>query len=126
MGEKIADFELKFRGNTQSQDGDKLIVQANWETEADHEIYGAAFCTTTFTHDINDPDAESGEVSMAGQGFMPDGNRIIGLQTGTWEKAGNNRWKVILRGRDSRDGEVYSESHMALETLTWSGTVYRA
>ena len=126
MGEKISDFELKFQSSTQRQDGDDLVVDVNWATESDHEIYGAAFCTTTFTHNINDPDAESGEVSMAGQGMLPDGTRIIGLQKGNWQKDGNHKIKITLRGRDSRDGEVYSESHMALETLIWSGTVYKA
>lgn len=126
MGEKISDFELKFQGSTQRQDGDNLVVDANWATESGHEIYGAVFSTTTFTHNINDPDAESGEVSMAGQGMLPDGTRIIGLQKGTWRKDGDHKIKITLRGRDSRDGEVYSESHMALETLTWSGTVYKA
>ena len=58
MGEKISDFELKFQSSTQRQDGDNLVVDVNWATESDHEIYGAAFCTTTFTHNINDPDAE--------------------------------------------------------------------
>ena len=110
MGEKISDFELKFQSSTQRQDGDNLVVDVNWATESDHEIYGAAFCTTTFT----------------GQGMLPDGTRIIGLQKGTWQKDGNHKIKITLRGRDSRDGEVSSESHMALETLTWSGTVYKA
>ena len=126
MPEKISDFELKFQSSTQRQDGDNLIVDANWATESDHEIYGAAFCTTTFTHSINDPDAESGEVTMAGQGMLADGTRVIGLQKGTWQKAGINKFNLTLRGKDSRDGEVYSESHMALETLTWAGTVYKA
>ena len=126
MGEKISDFELKFQGSTQRQDGDNLVVDANWATESGHEIYGAVFSTTTFTHNINDPDAESGEVSMAGQGMLPDGTRIIGLQKGTWQKDGDHKIKITLRGRDSRDGDVYSESRMALETLTWSGIVYKA
>jgi hypothetical protein len=126
MGEKISDFELKFQNSTQRQDGDDLVVDANWATESGHEIYGTVFSTTTFTHNINDPDAEYGEVSMAGQGMLPDGTRIIGLQKGTWQKDSNHKIKITLKGRDSRDGEVYSESHMALETLTWSGTVYKA
>ncbi|SVE35019.1 uncharacterized protein METZ01_LOCUS487873 [marine metagenome] len=126
MGDKISDFELKFQSSTQRQDGDNLVVDVNWATESDHEIYGAAFCTTTFKHDINDPDADSGEVTMAGQGMLSDGTRVIGLHKGTWQKAGVNKFKLSLRGRDSRDGDVYSESQMALETMTWSGTVYKA
>ena len=126
MPEKISEFELKFQSSTQRQDGDFIVVDANWSSESDHDIYGAIFCTTTFKHDINDPNADFGEVSMAGQGMLPDGTRVIGLQKGTWKKAGVNEFNLTLRGRDSRDGEVYSESHMALETLTWSGTVYKA
>ena len=48
MSEKISDFELKFQSSSQRQDGDNLVVDVNWATESDHEIYGAAFVTTTF------------------------------------------------------------------------------
>lgn len=127
MGEKIADFELKHRGNSFSEGEDgKLIEVSNWETEADMEVYGTVYGSLTVVHDFNDPDADSGEVRWAGEAFSPDGTKTIGFQSGTWEKAGNHEWKLSMKGRDSKEGEVYTESQIALETLTWSGTVYRA
>jgi len=30
-----------------------------------------------------------------------------------------------MKGRDSKEGDVYTESKIALNTLTWTGTVYK-
>ena len=103
-----------------------LLNPFNWETEAEIEVYGAVFGTLKVIQDINDPDADSGECSWSGEAFMPDGTKAIGFQSGTWEKAGNHVWKLSMTGRDSKEGAVRTESTIALETLTWSGTVYRA
>jgi len=127
MSEKIADFEVKHKGSSYEDGGDgKLISTSNWETEAEIEVYGAVFGTLKVIQDINDPDADSGECSWSGEAFMPDGTKAIGFQSGTWEKAGNHVWKLSMTGRDSKEGAVRTESTIALETLTWSGTVYRA
>jgi len=77
-------------------------------------------------HDLNNPNADTGEVSWAGEGFLPDGSKTIGFLSGTWEKAGNHIWKLNMTGRDSEAGNTRVESTLALETLTWTGTVYKA
>ena len=48
MGEKIADFELKHKGTSYSQNNDgNLVATVNWETEGDMEVYGAVYGTLT-------------------------------------------------------------------------------
>ena len=127
MSEKIADFELKHRGTSYSQNDDgNLVATVNWETEGDMDVYGAVYGTLTVIHDYNNPDADSGTCSWACEGFAPDGTKTIGFQSGTWEKAGNHQWSLKMTGKDSREGDVSTESHIALETLTWSGSVYKA
>ena len=127
MSEKIADFELKHRGTSYSQNDDgNLVATVNWETEGDMDVYGAVYGTLTVIHDYDNPDADSGTCSWAGEGFAPDGTKTIGFQSGTWEKAGNHQWSLKMTGKDSREGDVSTESHIALETLTWSGRVYKA
>ena len=127
MGDKIADFELKHRGSSFSQDAaGNLVSTSNWETEGEMDIYGAVFGTLSVVHAYENPDADSGTCSWAGEGFSPDGTKTIGFQSGTWEKEGNHKWSLKMAGKDSREGDIYTESHIALETLTWSGTVYRA
>ena len=127
MSEKIADFELKHRGTSYSQNDDgNLVATVNWETEGDMDVYGAVYGTLTVIHDYDNPDADSGTCSWAGEGFAPDGTKTIGFQYGTWEKAGNHQWSLKMTGKDSREGDVSTESHIALETLTWSGSVYKA
>ena len=88
-------------------------------------VYGAVFGTLTVVHNYSDPDADSGECSWAGEGFSPDGTKTIGFQSGTWEKTGNHKWSLKMTGQDSWEGPIYTESHISLETLTWSGTVYK-
>ena len=127
MSEKIADFELKHRGTSYSQNDDgNLVATVNWETEGDMDVYGAVYGTVTVIHDYDNPDADSGPCSWAGEGFAPDGTKTIGFQSGTWEKAGNHQWSLKMTGKDSREGDVSTESHIALETLTWAGSVYKA
>ena len=127
MSEKIADFELKHRGTSYSQNDDgNLVATVNWETEGDMDVYGAVYGTLTVIHDYDNPDADSGPCSWAGEGFARDGTKTIGFQSGTWEKAGNHQWSLKMTGKDSREGDVSTESHIALETLTWSGSVYKA
>ena len=104
MGEKIADFELKHKGTSYSQNNDgNLVATVNWETEGDMEVYGAVYGTLTVVHSYSDPDANSGECSWAGEGFSTDGTKTIGFQSGTWEKAGNHEWSLKMTGKDSRE-----------------------
>ena len=127
MSEKIADFELKHRGTSYSQNDDgNLVATVYWETEGDMDVYGAVYGTLTVIHDYDTPDADSGTCSWAGEGFAPDGTKTIGFQSGTWEKTGSHQWSLKMTGKDSREGDVSTESHIALETLTWSGSVYKA
>ena len=92
MSEKIADFELKHRGTSYSQNDDgNLVATVNWETEGDMDVYGAVYGTLTVIHDYYNPDADSGPCSWAGEGFAPDGTKTIGFQSRTWEKAGNHK-----------------------------------
>ena len=127
MSEKVADFELKHKASAYSEaENGKLINISNWETDADMDVYGAVYGSLRVEHDINDPDADTGECSWAGEGFLPDGTKTIGFLSGTWEKAGKHVWKLSMTGRDSAAGNTRVESTIALETLTWTGTVYKA
>ena len=127
MSEKVADFELKHKASAYSEaENGKLINISNWETDADMDVYGAVYGSLRVVHDINDPDADTGECSWAGEGFLPDGTKTIGFLSGTWEKAGKHVWKLSMTGRDSAAGITRVESTIALETLSWTGTVYKA
>ena len=122
MSEKVSDFELKHKASSYSEgEGGKLISISNWETEGDVDVYGAVYGSLKVVHDINNPDAESGTCSWAGEGFLPDGSKTIGFLSGTWEKAGNHVWKLSMTGRDSAVGSTRVESTIALETsdLVW-------
>ena len=127
MSEKVADFELKHKASAYSEaENGKLINISNWETDADMDVYGAVYGSLRVVHDINDPDADTGECSWAGEGFLPDGTKTIGFLSGTWEKACKHVWKLNMTGRDSAAGNTRVESTIALETLTWTRTVYKA
>ncbi|MDB3993944.1 hypothetical protein N9478_10710 [Gammaproteobacteria bacterium] len=127
MSEKVADFELKHKASAYSEgENGKLINVSNWESEGDMQVYGAVYGSLRVVHDLNNPNADTGEVSWAGEGFLPDGSKSVGFLSGTWEKAGNHIWKLSMTGRDSEAGNTRVESTLALETLTWTGTVYKA
>ena len=66
MSEKVSDFELKHKASSYSEGEDgKLISISNWETEGDMEVYGAVYGSLKVVHDINDPDADSGQEKVS-------------------------------------------------------------
>jgi hypothetical protein len=125
MREKLADFRHAHKGTSYTQsEKSNLVTKSNWESVSEMDIYGAVYGTLTVEVDFNDPDADSGECTWAGEAFAPDGTRTVGFQSGTWEKIGNHKWLLKMTGKDSKSGAVFSESEIELETLIWSGTVY--
>ena len=85
---------------------------------------GTVWGSITFLQDIGDANADGGTCSWAGEGFLPDGSKVIGFREGTWEKSGNHKWKLVMEGEDSSAGKVRTESEIELSTLIWEGTVY--
>ena len=84
MSEKIDDFRFVHVSNVYSQNSDgQLVSQVNWKSESDMAVYGEVWSTLTFIQNYDTPDAESGEVSFAGEGFNSDGTKTIGFQKGT-------------------------------------------
>ena len=80
-------------------------------------LYSLSPSTLTFLQNFETPDAESGEVSFAGEGFHPDGTKTIGFQEGTWKKVGKHAVELEMSGKDSREGELKTISKISLETL---------
>ena len=89
MSEKIDDFKMVHISNVYSRNSEgQLVTHVNVKSEADMAVYGEVWATLTFLQNFETPDAESGEVSFAGEGFHPDGTKTIGFQEGTWMKVG--------------------------------------
>ena len=79
MGEKIADFELKHKGTSYSQNNDgNLVATVNWETEGDMEVYGAVYGTLTVVHNYSDPDANSNVCKITR--MLVEGFGFLGLK----------------------------------------------
>ena len=55
-------------------------------------------------------------------GFV--GNILLKFTEGL--AAAASKYISEMTGKDSGEGDVSTESHIALETLTWSGSVYKA
>ena len=126
MSEKIDDFKMVHISNVYSRNSDgQLVTQVNVKTEADMAVYGEVWATLTFLQNYETPDAESGEVSFAGEAFNPDGTKTIGFQEGTWKKVGKHAVELEMSGKDSREGALKTISKISLETLVWDGSVYR-
>ena len=126
MSEKIDDFKMVHVSNVYSRNSEgQLVTQVNLKTESDMAVYGEVWGTITFLQNYETPDAESGEVSFAGEGFSPDGTKTIGFQDGTWKKVGKHAVELEMSGKDSREGNLKTVSKISLETLVWEGSVYR-
>ena len=126
MSEKIDDFKMVHVSNVYSRNSEgQLVTQVNVKSQADMAVYGEVWATLTFLQNFETPDADSGEVSFAGEGFHPDGSKTIGFQEGTWKKIGQHAVELEMSGKDSREGDLRTMSKISLETLIWEGSVYR-
>ena len=126
MSEKIGDFALHHVNNTYDRSGDKTLrTHVNWELKEQHEVWGTGFGTLIVEHDMNNPNAKSGECSWQGETFQPDGNRTMSWQEGTWETTDEHTWLVNMKGWDSLHGDLRSEGVISLADLTFSGSVYK-
>lgn len=114
IGKEIGDFSVKSTSTTYSEDGGS--VQINCEGTATK--YGTVIGTLTFR---GEPGAKSGTLSWRGQGFLDNGDTLVGIGEGTWDEMGKHKWRTRMIIRTSDGGCHASDGHLDLATRTLTG-----
>lgn len=123
LSEQIGEFSLKHDGNTYgTNSAGEITVASNFKGEATE--FGAVWGTLTSSHALSDSNATSGEVQWVGDAFLPDGSMLGGIGQGTWERSGHE-WKVTMHVDVSNGDKHRSEGAMDLETLIYSGKLFK-
>jgi hypothetical protein len=114
LGKEIGEFSLKSTSTTYAESGGS--VQINLDGKASG--YGTVLGTLTLR---GEPGAKSGSCSWRGQGFLENGETVIGSGEGAWEELGKHKWRTRMVIVTS-DGRTHaSEGQLDLETRSLSG-----
>ena len=76
---------------------------------------------------LSDSNATSGEIQWVGKAFLEDGSVLGGIGKGIWEKPDSEHiWKLIVHVDISTGEKQRSEGSIDLETLIYTGKIYKA
>ena len=119
------DFSFKHTGNSQAKTDDgRIAASSNWEGTATG--FGTVFGTLCVPISFADAGATSGPCTWVSQAFLDDGTRLLAHGTGTWEEAGQHKWKIGLDVEISNGDRLHGDGEIDLATRIFSGTFHAA
>jgi hypothetical protein len=68
----------------------------------------------------------SGTLSWYAHAFLENGDRVLGIGSGTYESSGTNRWRTQLVIQISDGRRVVAEGEVDLATRSWNGKLLEA
>ncbi len=114
IGKEIGEFSLKWISTSFAEEGGGGQVNCDGTATG----YGTVLGTLFFRAE---PGAKSGPLSWRGQGFLEDGDIVVGTGEGTWEEIGKHEWKTRLIVSTS-DGRCFaSDGLLSLKDRTLTG-----
>ena len=126
MSEEIGRFSLTHIGSTYGINSAREITSS-----ANFQGHATGFCTVWGTllsaNPLSDSNATSGEIQWVGKAFLEDGSVLGGIGKGAWEKPDSEHiWKLIVHVDISTGEKQRSEGSIDLETLIYTGKIYKA
>jgi hypothetical protein len=115
LGKEIGDFS--FQITSTSYAGEANTVQLN----VDGSAAGFGTVLGTMTFHVDSPGVKNGALSWRGQGFLENGENVVGIGEGAWEEIGAHQWRTRMILRIS-DGQVLaSDGVLDLASRTLKG-----
>jgi hypothetical protein len=114
LGKEIGDFSFKLTSTTFAEDGSS--IQLNYDGEA------TGFGTVLGTlYGRGEPGAKQGTCSWRAEGFLDDGNQVMGGGEGTWQEVGKHRWRVRAINQTSDGQSFASDGIIDLASRSFKG-----
>ena len=114
LGKEIGQFSLKATSTRYSAEG------AGVEIDLDGTATGYGTVLGTL-HLRGEPGAKGGTCSWRGQGFLENGETVIGVGEGTWQEIGKHQWRTRMVVTTS-DGNTHgSDGRLNLDGRSLSG-----
>jgi hypothetical protein len=118
-GDAIGEFSFQATGVTLTPAGAGGTNQINYEGTASG--YGTVIGTLTL--EVPEAGAKSGPCSWIGQGFLENGDVVVGRAFGFWEESGQHTWRIRSTNQVS-DGTMFaSDGEVKLDGRTYTGTI---
>ena len=86
LGKEIGEFSFQITSVGYAGDEGKVDVNVDGTATS----FGTVLGTMTFA--VQEPGAKSGALSWRGQGFLENGENVVGIGEGAWEEIGKHQW----------------------------------
>lgn len=114
LGKEIGDFSLNSTSTRYAEDGGAVEIALDGTATG----YGTVLGTL---HLRSEPGAKSGTCSWRGQGFLDNGETVVGIGEGTWQEIGKHRWRTRMVIATSDGGTHASDGQLNLEGRSLTG-----
>jgi hypothetical protein len=116
-GKQAGEYSFKFTSFTLVPGpGGSIPVQCNCEGSGTG--YGTVLGTLTAVG------GNGGTLSWCSHAFLENGDRLLGVGSGTYESSGKNRWRTQLVVQISDGRSLVAEGEVDLATRSWSGKLF--
>ena len=117
-GKVAGEFSLKAITSTHSpRPAGSVLDQVNWEGTATG--FGAVFATATY---VGGP--KNGTFSWCASAYLDNRDGLTGISQGTYESAGQHRWRTENFMQISDGRRVRGEGEIDLASRSWKGTIF--
>ncbi len=114
LGKEIGDFTFKQTSATYAEDGGSVSVNFDGTATRFGTVLGTLIAR-------GEPGAKQGTCSWRGQGFLENGDNVVGLGEGTWQETGKHQWRIRMINQTS-DGQIFAaDRRLDLATRSFSG-----
>ena len=114
IGKEIGDFSLKSTSTGYAEEGGVVKIDLDGTATG----YGTVLGTL---HLRGEPGTKRGSCSWRGQGFLDDGETVVGAGEGSWEEIGKHEWRIRLVVSTSDGGTHASDGRLNLASRALTG-----
>jgi len=114
IGKEIGDFSFKSTSTSYAEDGSGVQIDLDGTATG----YGTVLGTLSLR---SEPGAKAGSCSWRGQGFLENGEIVVGAGEGNWEEIGKHQWRTRMVVTTSDGGTHASDGQLDLASRTLKG-----
>ncbi len=114
LGKEMGEFSFKQTSATYAADGGSVSVNFDGTATRFGTVLGTLIAR-------GEPGAKQGTCSWRSQGFLENGDSVVGMGEGAWQESGKHQWRIRAVIQIS-DGQIFaSDGKLDLATRSFSG-----
>ncbi len=116
LGKAIGDIDFKMTSADHAEDGSGVTLNFDGTGTG----YGTVLGSLIARGSAGD---KFGTCSWRAQGFLDDGNQVVGAGEGTWAEVGKHQWRIRLIVQISDGSVIASDSTLDLASRSLKGKI---